>query len=108
MNHDPWVESEGKRERAVKITFDKFLRAAVEAWKARLPYAELIYGLLQSEVDLIATGKKLTHVHVDLSVWERGFSSKFDLEVDVENDEYEFCQDDKILTFFGYPYLPAI
>ena len=57
---------------------------------------------------LIAASKKLTHVHADLSVWERGYSLESDLEVDVENDEYEFRQDDEILTFFGYPYLPAI
>ena len=96
MNQDTWVESEGKRERAVKITFDEFLHPAVEAWKVGLPYAELIYGLLQSELELIASGKKLTHVHADLSVWERRYSLKFDLEVDVENDEYEFRQDNKI------------
>ena len=108
VNQGPWVESEGKKERAVKITFDEFLRPAIEAWKAGLPYAELIYGLPQSEIELIAAGKKLTHVHADLSVCERGYSSESDLEVDVENDEYEFHQDDKMLTFFGYPYLPAI
>ena len=45
MNQGPWVESEGKRERAVKITFDEFLRLVVEAWKAGFTYAELIYGL---------------------------------------------------------------
>ena len=73
---------------AVKITFDEFLRPVIEAQKAGLPYAELIYGLLQSELELIASGKKLTHVHADLSVWERGYSSEYDLEVDVENDEY--------------------
>ena len=27
----PWVESEGKRKRAIKITFDEFLRPAIEA-----------------------------------------------------------------------------
>ena len=31
VNQGPWVESEGKRERAVKITFDEFLRPTVEA-----------------------------------------------------------------------------
>ena len=40
-----WVESEGKRERAIKITFDEFLRQAVEAWRAGIPYAELIFRL---------------------------------------------------------------
>ena len=92
----------------MKITFDEFLHPVVEAWKAGLPYAELIYGLLQSEIELIVAGKKLPHVHVDLSAWERGYSSESNLEVDLENYEFEFHQDDEILTFFGYPYLPAI
>ena len=73
-----------------------------------MPYAELIYRLPQSELELIVVDKKLTHIHTDMSAWERGYSLESDLEVDVENDEYEFCQDDEILTFFGYPYLPAI
>ena len=108
MNQGPWIESEGERERAVKIAFDEFLRPTVEAWKAGLPYAELIYHLPQSKLELIAISKKLTHIHANLSAWERGYSLEFDLEVDLENDEYEFCQDDEILTFFGYPYLPTI
>ena len=57
---------------------------------------------------MIVAYKKITHVHADLSVWERGYSLESNLEVDVENDEYEFRQDDKILTLFGYPYLLAI
>ena len=62
------MESEGKRKRAVRITFDEFSRPVVEDWKAGLPYAELIYRLLQSEIELIAAGKKLPHVHANLSV----------------------------------------
>ena len=31
VNQGPWVESEGKRERAVRITFDEFLCLAVQA-----------------------------------------------------------------------------
>ena len=57
---------------------------------------------------MIAASKKLTHIHADLNAWERGYSLESDLEVGLENDEYEFCHDDEILTFFGYPYLPAI
>ena len=67
VNLGPWLESEGKRERAVRITFDEFLRPVVEAWKARLPYAELIFRLPQSELELIASGKKLTHINANLS-----------------------------------------
>ena len=108
INLGPWVESEGKRERAIKITFDEFLRPAVEAWRAQLPYVELIFCLLQSELEPIKGGKKLRHIHAILRTWERGYSSESNLEVDLENDEFEFHQDDEILSFFGYPYLPAI
>ena len=92
----------------MRITFDEFLRPAVEAWRAGLPYAKLIFRLPQSELEPITGSKKLTHIHANLSAWERGYSSESDLEVDLENDEYEFHQDDEILTFFGYPYLLAI
>jgi len=108
INLGPWSESEGKKERAVRVTFDEFLRPAVEAWRAGLPYAELIFHLSQNELEPITCGKRLTDIHANLSTWERGYSSESDLEVDLENDEYEFRQDDEILTFFGYPYLPAI
>ena len=86
LNLGPWLESEGKRERAIKITFDEFLRPAVEAWRAGLPYAELIFRLLQSELEPIIGGKKLPHIHANLRGWERGYSSESDLEVDLEND----------------------
>ena len=92
----------------MRITFDEFLCPVVEAWKVGLPYAELIYRLPQSKLELIAVNKKLTHIHTGLSAWERGYSLESDLEVDLENDEYELHQDDEILTFFGYPYLLAI
>ena len=88
INLGPWLESEGKRERAVRITFDEFLRLAVEAWRAGLPYAELIFRLPQSELEPITSSKKLPHIHANLSAWERGYSSESDLELDLENDEF--------------------
>ena len=42
----------------------------MEAWRAGLPYAELIFHLLQSELELITGGKKLTHIHANLSTWD--------------------------------------
>ena len=90
VNLGPWLESEGKRERAVRITFDEFLRPAVEAWRAGLPYTELIFRVSQNEIEPITGSKKLTHIHANLSAWERGYSLESDLEVDLENDEYEF------------------
>ena len=103
-----WVESKGKWERAIKITFDEFLRSIVEAWRAGIPYAELIYRLLVSKLEPIVEGKRLPHIHANLRGDERSYSSETGLEVNLENDELEFCQDDEILTFFGYPYIPAI
>ena len=104
----PWLESEGKRERAIKITFDEFLRPVIEAWRAGLPYAKLIFHLPQSKLEPIIEGKRLPHIHANLRGDERGYSSESNLEVDLENDEFEFRQDDEILTFFGYPCLFAI
>ena len=97
----PWVESEGKWERAINITFDEFLHPTIEAWRAGLPYAELIFHLPKSELEPFVEGKRLPHIHANLRGDERGYSSESDLEVDLENDELEFRQDDEILTFFG-------
>ncbi len=105
INRGPWVEREGKKERAVRITFDDFLRPAVEAWKAGKPYAQLICSIPEYETDLISTYTNLPHVHLGLSVFTRGYSSESDYEVDIENDEYEFREDDEILMFLGYPNL---
>ena len=41
IKRGPWVERNSKRERAVRITFDEFLRPAVEAWKAGTPIPPL-------------------------------------------------------------------
>ena len=43
-----------------------------------------------------------------MSAFAKGYSSESDLEVDIENDEFEFREDDEILMFFGYPYLPPV
>ena len=53
-------------------------------------------------------GIRLPHIHANLRGDEQGYSSESDREGDLENDELEFHQDDEILTFFGYPYIPAI
>ena len=104
----PWVESEGKRKRAIKITFDEFLRPAIEAWRAGIPYAELIFRLPESELEPIVEGIRLPHIHANLRGDEQGYSLESNLEVYLQSDELEFHQDDEILTFFGQPYIPAI
>ena len=93
------------QERAIRITFDDFLRPAVEAWKAGKPYARLIYDIPEYETDPISTYTSLPHVHLGLSILTRGYSSESEGEVDIENDEYEFREDDEILMFLGYPHL---
>ena len=108
INRGPWVESEGKRERAVRITFDNFLRPAIEDWRAGLPYAKTICSIPEYETDLISTYTNLPHVHLGMSAFARGYSSESNLEVDLENDEMEFREDDEILMLFGYPYLPPV
>ena len=93
------------QERAIRITFENFLRPAIEAWKVGKPYAQLIYNIPEYETDLISTYTNLPHVHLGLSVSTRGYSSKSDNEVDIENNEYEFREDDEIMMFLGYPHL---
>ena len=84
------------------------MRPTIEAWRGGLPYVELIFRLPKSELEPIVEGKRLPHIHANLRGDERGYFSKSNLEVDLENDELEFRQDDEILTFFGHPYIPAI
>ena len=62
----PWVESGGERRRAVKITFDEFLLPTIEAWRAGIPYAEIIFHLLESELEPIVEGIRLPHVDANL------------------------------------------
>ena len=99
---------EGKRERAIKITFDDFLRPAVEAWRVGKPYAQLIHDIQDYKIELISSYTNLPHIHFGLDVFTRGYSSESDFEVDVENDEHDYREDDEILLFFGYPYLPRV
>ena len=86
INRGPWVECEEKRERAVKITFNNFLQPAIEAWKAGKPYAQLIYDVQSMKPTSISTYTNLPHVHLGLSFFVRGYSSKSDVEVDVVHD----------------------
>ena len=108
INRGPWVEREGKRERAVKITFDDFLQPAVEAWRAGKPYAQLICDIPEFETDIISTYTNLTHVHLRLSFFVRGYSSKSDVEVDVVHDTlHDSDEEGEIMMVFGYLYFLA-
>ena len=108
INRGPWVEHEGKRERAVKITFDDFLQPAIEAWRAGEPYADLIYDILEYKMDLISSYTNLPRVHLGLSIFARGYSSELDLEVDIVHDTLHSSaeEDDEIVMAFGFPFFP--
>ena len=55
INRGPFVDRNGKKERAIRITFDDFLRPAIEARRAGRPYAELIHNIPEYKTDLIST-----------------------------------------------------
>lgn len=107
INRGPWVEREGKRERAVKITFDNFLRPAVEAWKAGLPYHHLVLDIPEYKTDLISTYTNLSYVHLGLNFLIRGYSSESDFEVKVVHDTlHESDEEDEIMMVLVFPFFP--
>lgn len=108
INRGPWVEKEGKKERAMKITFDEFLKPAVEAWKAGLPYRHLVLDIPEHETDLISTYINLPWVHASVSPFVVGYSLESDHEVDVVNDalDDDSDEDGEIMMILGYPFFP--
>ena len=102
------MERDSKRERAVRITFDKVLKPAVEAWKAGLPYQRLVFDIPEYEIDLISSWINLPRVHAHISPFVVGWSSDSDREVDVVNDSLEESEDesDEIMMVLGYPFFP--
>ena len=108
INRGPWIKHEGKSERAVRITFEDFLRPAVEAWRAGEPYAPLIHSIPEYETDLISTYRNLPHIHRGLSPFVRGYSSESDIEVDIVHDDmYASDGDHEIMVVLGFPYFPV-
>ena len=57
------IERGGEQERAVKITFDSFLRPIVDPWKAGLCTRTLVCNLPDSEAGLITKHYNLSHIH---------------------------------------------
>ena len=96
-----WVESSEKREREVRVTFDDFLRPVVEAWRAGLCIRALVCQIPVSGASLITRNYDLSHVHRTLSVWEKGYTSESEAEVDLENNEKEFREQDEMLVFLS-------
>ena len=86
INRGPWVECEGKRERAVQITFDNYLKPTIKAWRASKPYTQLVFDLLEYETNLITHYFMIPELHAGLGLLVRGYSSESEGEVDVVND----------------------
>ena len=108
INRGPWIERNGKKERAVKITFDDFLHPALEARRAGKPYANLIYDIPEYETDLISTYHNLPYLHRGLGIFTPGYSSESEEAVDLEYEEDEEHNEagDEILMILGYPFFP--
>ena len=102
------MDRNGKKERAIRITFDDFLRPAIEAQRAGRPYAELIHNTPEYETDLISTYHKLPYLHRGLGIFASGYSSESEQEVDIKFDEDEEHNEagDEIMMILGYPFFP--
>ena len=112
VNRGPRVIKEGRVERAIKITFDDFLKPAVEAWRSGLPYWKIIQGIPETKTDIITTFRNLDWVHKGVSPFADGYSSDSKEEVDYANDSVDSDSDTEfdIMKVDGYPYflIPAV
>ena len=103
------MERDGKKERAIRITFDEFLRPVIEARRAGKPYEKLIHDIPEYETDLISTYHKLPYQHRGLGTFASSYSSESEQEVDIElfeEDEERNEAGDKIMMILGYPFFP--
>ena len=75
VNRGPWVAKGDKLERAIKITFDDILKAAVASWRSGLPYRGLIFDIPESQIDIISTYRGLQWVHAGVSWFTEGYST---------------------------------
>ena len=106
VNRGPWVIKEGRVERAIKITFDDFLKPAVAAWRSGLSYWRLVQDIPETKTDIISTFRNLDWVHRGLSPFAEGYSSDSEEEVDYANDAVDSDSDDEfdIMKVDGYPF----
>ena len=109
INRGPWVEKEGKRERAIKITFDDFLQPAVGAWRAGKPFANLLLDIPEYDIELISEYTILPNVHRGIGALVVGYSSESNMEVEIVHDNLHNStgDDDKIMMAFGFPFFPV-
>ena len=106
INRGPWVVKGGTLERAIKITFDEFLKPAVEAWKSGLPYQSIVFDIPEYKTDIISTYSNLPWVHRRLSAFAEGYSSDSKLKVDFAHEEVESNSEEEydIMKVNGYPF----
>ena len=109
INQGPWVENEGKRERAIKITFDDFQQPAVEAWRAGKPFANMLLDISEYDIKLISEYTILPDVHRGIGALVVGYSSESDMEVEIVHDNLRNSHrdDDEIMMAFGFPFFPV-
>ena len=98
VNRGPWVVRGSTRERAIKITFDNFLKPTIEAWRSGLPYASLVFDIPEYKTNLISTYSNLPWVHRGLSAFAEGYSSNSEVDSNSE-EEYDIMKVNK------YPFL---
>lgn len=106
INRGPWVVKGSTRERAIKITFDEFLKPAIEAWRNGLPYAHLVSDIPEYKTDLISTYSNLPWVHRGVSAFAEGYSSDSELEIDFAHEEVDSNSEEEydIMKINGYPF----
>lgn len=102
----PWVERKGKRERSVKITFDKFLRPSAAAWNEGRPHAQLVCDLPKNETSCITTTPIIPFRHPILCVFTTGYFADSDSKAKIEGNDNESSEAREILMFLGYTSIP--
>ena len=75
------LEEGGKQ--TIKVTFDDFLKAAVEAKKANLPYGSILAGIPKYELDIISSYNNPCWMHYGVEEIDEGYSLESELEIDI-------------------------
>lgn len=96
-----WVESNGIREREVKITFDEFLRPVACTWRLGLSIKGWCSRIPEEKIRPVSRAYDLGHIHRGVSAFTEGYSSDSSLEVDLENDDREYREQDEMLMFLS-------
>lgn len=83
VHRGPWVAKETGRERAIKVTFDDFLKPIIEVWRSGKPFAGLVYDLPKEQAQLISSSSDLPWVPRGVRAYiEDEDSSDAELDVD--------------------------